>query len=188
MPIFGGKMKDDLGEFSISDKAHRLLKDKKQLKKQLSEGRSAQEIMGFSDETMAKFYKAARHLFENRYYDGAADAFLFLATLNPYNHDYWLGLGMSLQKSNQFETAIDAYELAAICQPDTPVPYFYLAKCYYAVHERKNADMALDIAIEYAGDSDEYDDLKRQALQAKSLLSKSISPDVNKGGGDEKTH
>lgn len=167
-------MKDELGDFKISKKTQKLLQDKELLKKEIAKGKSAQELMGFSDDAMAKFYKAAHYLFENGHYAGSADAFLFLATLNPYNYEYWLGLGMSLQKCNQFDTAIDAYELAAICQPDIPVPYFYLAKCFFAVHDRPNADLALDLALEYAGDYEEYAELKRQAKQAKALLSKDL--------------
>jgi type III secretion system low calcium response chaperone LcrH/SycD len=167
-------MKDELDDFKISKKTQKLLQDKELLKKELNSGKSAQEIMGFSDKAMAKFYKAARYLFDNGRFAGSADAFLFLATLNPYNYEYWLGLGMSLQRCNEFESAIDAYELAAICQPDTPVPYFYLAKCFFAIHDRVNADKALDLALEYAGDIDEYAELKRQAKQAKALLSKDM--------------
>ena len=130
--------------------------------------------MGFSDVAMSKFYKAAHYLFEHERFAVAADAFLFLATLNPYNYEYWLGLGMSLQRCNQFDTAIDAYELAAICEPDVPVPYFYLAKCFFAVHDQENANKALDLALEYAGELEEYAELKRQAKQAKALLSKDL--------------
>src|SRR5262249_33164463 len=144
-------MKDDtLGEFKVSKKVREKLKNKKLLKKELAKGKSAQEIMGFSDETMAKFYGAAYKLFENRRYLDAANAFLFLVTLNPYNHDYWLGLGMATQLSHDYESAIDAYEMAAVCKVDSPVPYFYLAKCLFAMHDRESALQALDLAIEYA--------------------------------------
>jgi type III secretion system low calcium response chaperone LcrH/SycD len=119
---------------------------------------------------MAKFYNAAYHLFEKKKYADAGNAFLFLVTLNPYNHDYWLGLGMTTQLSGDFETAIDAYEMAAICKYDSPVPYFYLAKCLFAMHDRESALQALNLAIEYAGDSAEYNELKQQANAAKTLL------------------
>lgn len=165
-------MEDDLGEFKLSKKAKAKLKNKKLLKKQLAEGRSAQEIMGFSDETMAKFSGAAYRLFECKRYSDAANAFVFLVTLNPYNHDYWLGLGMSTQLYGDFEAAIDAYEMAAICDIKNPVPYFYLAKCLFSMHDRDSALQALDLAVDCAGDQLEYQQLKRQAIQAKSLLDK----------------
>lgn len=165
-------MKDDLNEFRLSDKAKAKLKNKKLLKKELAEGKSAQEIMGFSNETMSKFYQAAYVLFEHKRYQDAANAFLFLATLNAHNHDYWLGLGMSTQLCHDYEAAIDAYELAALCDISSPVPYFYLAKCLFAIHDRESALQALDLAIDTADELPEYADLKRQALLAKEMLLK----------------
>lgn len=161
---------DFLNEFKISKKAQKKLKNKKKLQKEFAEGRTPQEIIGFSAETMAKFYGAAYHLFENRHYKDAADAFLFLITLNAYNHDYWLGLGMSSQMCGEFDLAIDSYEMAAICNMDNPIPYFYLAKCLFAMHDRTSALQALDLAIEYASDLPEFADLKKQALAAQKIL------------------
>jgi type III secretion system low calcium response chaperone LcrH/SycD len=165
-------MKDNLSEFRLSAKAKAKLKNKKLLKKELAKGKTAQEIIGFSNETMAKFYKAAYLLFENKRYQDAANAFLFLATLNPHNHDYWLALGMSTQLGHDYEAAIDAYELAALCDISSPVPYFYLAKCLFAIHDRESALQALDLAIETADEIEEYEELKQQANMAKNMLLK----------------
>ncbi len=164
-------MKDyDLGEFKVSKKIQKKLNDKEWLKKEFAKGRSAQEIMGFSDETMAKFYRAAHHLIERERYPEAADAFLFLVTLNPKNPEFWLGLGMATQMCGNFDDAIDAYEMAAFYKLDDPVPYFYLAKCLFAIHDRENALQALDLAVEYASDNMEFADLKTQAIQARNLI------------------
>lgn len=170
--IRGLPMSDDLGEFKITKKIKAKLKNKKLLKKELEKGKTAQEIMGFSDVMMAKFYGAAYQLFEGKRYVDAANAFLFLVTLNPYNHDYWLGLGMATQLNGNFESAIDAYEMAAICEVDNPVPYFYLAKCLFAMHDRDSALQALDLALDYAEEKIEYAELSRQAHAARDLLVK----------------
>lgn len=163
-------MQDDLSEFDLSKEAKEKLKNKELLQKELAEGKTAQEIIGFSNATMAKFYRAAHLLFEHEKYKDAANAFLFLATLNPHNHEYWLGLGMATQMSRDYESAIDAYELAALHEISSPVPYFYLAKCLFAMHDRENALQALDLAIETADDLEEYAELKTQAEAAKRLL------------------
>ncbi len=160
----------DLGEFKIPKKIQKKLQDKEWLKNEFAKGRSAQEIMGFSDEAMAKFYGAAYHLFEKERYVEAGDAFLFLVTLNPKNPEYWLGLGMTAQMCGKYEEAIDAYEMAAYYKLESPVPYFYLAKCLFAVEDRENALQALDLAVEYAADQSEFAELKSQAIQAKHLL------------------
>lgn len=161
---------DDLGEFKLSKKVKTKLKNKPLLKKLFAKGKSAQEILEFSDETMVKFYQAAYKLLDHHLYLDAANAFLFLVTLNPYNHDYWLGLGMSSQFCHDYEAAIDAYEMSAACKIDDPTPYFYLAKCLFAIHDRKSALMAFDLAIEYADYQEEYTDLKQEAEKAKKIL------------------
>lgn len=166
-------MEDELKDFRLSEKAKAKLKNKKLLEKEIQEGKTAQEIIGFSDEVMSKFYHAAYQLFEHKRFQDAANAFLFLATLNPYYHEYWLGLGMASQMSQEYEAAIDAYELAAICNIESPVPYFYLAKCLFAIHDRESALQALDLAIETANENVEYAKLKEQAETAKALLLKS---------------
>jgi len=163
-------MKDDLGEFKLSKKMKEKLKDKAWLKKEFAAGKTAQEIMGFSNETMAKFYRAAYRLFEHKRFVDAANAFLFLVTLNPHNHDYWLGLGMSTQLYGDYEAAIDAYEMAAVTDINSPVPYFYLAKCLFAIHDRESALLALDLALEYSDDNAAYAELKQQAQAARKLL------------------
>lgn len=161
---------DELNEFRLSPELRQKLKDKDFIQKELIAGKSPQEIVGFSNETMAKFYGMAYRLFELRRYEDAGNAFLFLATLNPRIGDYWLGFGMATQMCHDYELAIDAYELVAIADLDNPAPYFYLAKCLFAIHDRDSALQALDLAIETAGDQEEYAGLKQQALAAKRIL------------------
>ncbi len=165
-------MPDDLNEFQLSKMAREKLKNTKILKKELAEGKIGQEILGFSDGTMTKFYHAAYQLFEHKRYLDAANAFLFLTTLNPHQHEYWLGLGMATQLCHDYEAAIDAYELAALIDMSNPVPYFYLAKCLFAIHDRKSALEALALAIETANDLEEYAELKYQAEAAQQILLK----------------
>ena len=119
---------------------------------------------------MKKFYDAASTLLEHNRYSEAADAFLFLVTLNTHEHDYWMGLGIATQLNKNYEAAIDAYEMAAYCEVHNPTPYFYLAKCLFAVHDRNAALEAFDLAIEYAEDDEKFKELKKQAIAAKKLL------------------
>lgn len=141
-----------------------------QFRNDLIEGSSVQDILEYSDQTLANFYKAAYALFEEKRYEDATHAFLFLTVLNPYNHDFWVGLGMSLQMTHEYERAIDAYELAALADISSPVPYFYLAKCLFAIHDRTSALQALELALETAGDEERFQDLKNQAEHAKKTL------------------
>lgn len=166
-------MDGELEDFKLSKKAKEKLNNQDLLKKELASGKTPQEILGFKEEAMAKFYQAAYQLFEHKRYVDAANAFLFLVTLNTYNHDYWLGLGMSAQLCGDYESAIDAYEMAAVTDVESPVPYFYLAKCLFAIHDRESALQALDLALEYADGQDQFLELMEQAKAAKVLLLKS---------------
>lgn len=163
-------MEDRLRGFELTTDVRKKLKNKRYLQRELASGRSAQEILEFEDHSMAKFYAAACLLFDHGKYEDAANAFLFLITLNPQNFDYWLGLGMSAQMDEKIDEAVDAYEMAAYLQLDSPAPYFYLAKCYFAMHDRESALEAIDLAIEYSGNHREYRELKQLAKQAKKLL------------------
>jgi hypothetical protein len=77
---------------------------------------------------------------------------------------------MSVQMCGDYEAGIDAYEMAAFIEVENPISYFYLSKCFFATHDRENAKQALQMAIEYAGDSDQYAALKQQAQAALTMV------------------
>ncbi|MBA3957976.1 MAG: SycD/LcrH family type III secretion system chaperone [Parachlamydiaceae bacterium] len=165
-------MAQDLKEFQIASSVRERLEDKQWIKQQLVAGKTGQEILEFSDPTMDKFYTAACRLFDQKQYVEAGDSFLFLVTLNPYHYDYWLGLGAATQWLGDYEAAIDAYEMAAICQLENPIPYFHLAKCLFAMHDRESALQAIELALEYSEDRTTFEELHRQAVAAKAMLLK----------------
>lgn len=177
MGKFEGKwfysMDDIYNTSDFSNKIKTLMKDKASLKKQLAEGKTAQDLIGYKNETMARFYSAAYHLLSRKQYVDAANGFLFLVTLNPYVEEYWIGLGMATQQYGDYDMAMNAYEMAAIVHVESPVPYFYLAKCLFAMHDRESALEALDLALEHAGNFPQYAELKRQAILAKKTLLRS---------------
>lgn len=165
-------MARDKDPFKIPLRVRRKLQNKEWLKKQFSKGKSAQEILEFSNESMDYFYVNACQLFECKRYEDAAHAFLFLVTLNAYHYDYWLGLGAATQGCGDYEAAIDAYEMAAIFQIESPIPYFHLAKCLFAMHDRENSMQAIDLALEYSEGRAEFEEIHLQAKAAKALLLK----------------
>lgn len=164
----------NITEFMTSKPVQAKLKKEGYLQEELSKGISVEQILEIPPILMQKLHKAACHLFETHKYAAATDGFLFLIALNAYQHEYWIGLGMATQMCGEFESAVDAYEMAAIYNPENPVPYFYLAKCLFAMHERQSALLALDMAINYAQEVPKYQELKHQALEAQAQLKKHI--------------
>lgn len=154
----------------LSVKTKKSLRDSESLAKNLHNEIPAQDLLDYSDETIAQCYRLALLLLGEKRYEEAIDAFLFLVVMNPHQYDFWIGLGMVQQLCHRYELAIDAYEVAAICDLLSPIPYFYLAKCLFAIHDRVSAMEALNLAIETSGDQEEFHELKLQAEKARATL------------------
>lgn len=163
---------DSLDEFNIPEEVAKKLQDPMLLRQHIQEGKSFQELLGYSDETMEKFYQAAYNLFQKQKYKEAAEAFTFLTTLNPERHNYWLGLGMSEQILEEFHGALLAYAMAMMSDVTNPVPHYHSANCYRALLDDSNALISLEQAIQQAGDKDEHKQLLTAAISLKERLSR----------------
>lgn len=163
---------EPLPEFQISKEALEKMKDPLHVKKQVEEGKTFQEILGYSIETMERFYEAAHSLFQKQQYEEAADAFVFLTTLNPKVHNYWLGLGMSEHMIEEYDSALMAYGMAIITNVENPLPHYHSASCYRALQDKNSALIALELAIRQAGDHRHYATIKNHAQEAIAKLGK----------------
>lgn len=163
---------DNIEEFEIPEEALEKLQDPEALRSHLAEGKTFQEILGYDDDTMEKFYGAAHSLFQQGRYQDSADAFVFLTTLNPYVHNFWLGLGMSEQRNEEYESALVAYGMATMTDMDNPLPHFHSGICYYLMGEFDTAVGVLDLAIELCAEREEHAGLKGDAASAKEKVGK----------------
>lgn len=156
----------------LSKKLVKKLSKKKAVLHALRAGQGGQALFEFSEEVMGDFYRAAHQLLQENKSEDAVNAFIFLVTLNPMHAEYWMGLGAAFQMAHRYESAIDAYEMAAIYHLDHPLPYLYLSKCLFAIHDRSGALLALELAIEYASLNEEYKAFKEEAENMKNHLLK----------------
>lgn len=157
-------------DVEFSHKVRKKLKDKDLLIEELRDGKNGKEILEVTEKIMEKWCHEAYLLIKEKKYIEASCAFLFLVALSMEEEKYWLGLGMSFQFMHDYETAIDVYEMAALCDINNPEPYFYLAKCFFAIHEKENALRAFDMVIEMAEENPQYAEIREQAEHARSLL------------------
>lgn len=105
-----------------------------------------QEELGISPEVMKRYYQRATQLFEGGD-DSAADAFLFLATLNPNDKDYWISLGTAEQRRGKNREALQAFGMACIADPDSAIPHLCAAECYVDMDELHKAVESLRLAF-----------------------------------------
>lgn len=157
-------------EFKIPDEAMERLKDPEVIRSYIADGKTFQEIIGYSTETMEKFYQGACRLFEQHRYDDAADAFVFLTTLNPYVHNYWLALGMAEQAREEYSAALVAFGMAGVNDASNPASLWHSAHCYYLIGDRKASLDVLQKLLEVCGDQQEHASLVAKAkILAKRL-------------------
>jgi type III secretion system low calcium response chaperone LcrH/SycD len=147
---------EGMEEYKIPPEVMEMVKDPDILRKQVEEGKTLQEIFSFDDKTMLKFYLAAKSLFDRQEWKKAADAFMFLTSLNPYVSTYWLGLGMSEQLREEFHASLLAYAMAILTDIENPLPHYHSAKCYLALGEKHNAIQSFEMAIQCSKSKPEY--------------------------------
>jgi type III secretion system low calcium response chaperone LcrH/SycD len=150
-------------EFQIPEEAIERLKDPEVIKTYIAEGKTFQEIIGYSEETMEKFYQGACKLFENHRYDDASDAFVFLTTLNPYVHNFWLALGMAEQAREEYSAALVAYGMAGVNEPGNPLSLWHSAHCYYLIGDRKASLEMLGRLLKQCQAGEEHADIVSKA-------------------------
>lgn len=163
---------EELEEFNLSAEVVEKLKDPSYLRRELAEGKSFQEIFNYSEDVMAEFYRAAYQLFQKQQYKEAADAFFFLTNLNSYIPAYWLGLGMSEHLNHEHASALIAYGMASLTDPENPTPHYHAAACYKEIHDFENALASYDLAIAVADDHEIFSQIKQQAEIGKAQLLK----------------
>jgi hypothetical protein len=102
-------LNENIKEFQISDKILAQLQDKEKIQERMSKGEGIQELVGFTDEQMIRFYRAAVHIFNDQRYNAAMEAFCFLTYLNPLNPSFWEAMGVSLERDHRADEAFQIY-------------------------------------------------------------------------------
>ncbi len=118
---------EDVENFQIPREILDRLGDPLLLEKYVEEGRTFQDILGYSNEAMDRFYQIARSLLDSKKLKEASDAFLFLTTLNPHIPTYWLGLGMCEHLHEEYQRGLVAYGMASVSDREDPLPHYYSA-------------------------------------------------------------
>lgn len=163
---------ENMEEFQIPEDALERIQDPIVFKQQIDEGKTFQEILGFSDLMMEKCYKVAYSYFQQQRYEKASEAFTFLTTLNPTVFNYWLGLGMSEQMCEEYHSALLAYAMAAMIDVTNPIVHYHSASCHRSLLEDESALSALDLCVLNAGDREEFAEIKSLAEEAKERISR----------------
>jgi len=129
-----------------------------------------QSELGLSSREMAKFWEVSCKFLKQKRFSEAADAFLFLATIDPQNVGYWLNLGMAEYGCNRPSLALKAFGMACIVDPDNPAPHVYAAECYMAKEDLNKAVDSLKLALVDDIDRQELTVIKKRAMDLTKVI------------------
>jgi len=129
-----------------------------------------QKTLGVSDKVMEGYYASAAQLLEQQRYDAASDAFLFLATLDPFNVEYWLNMGLAEHRRGNEREALKALGMACIVDPESPTPHVYAAECYMKEEDLVHAVDSLRLALEAGLDKEEYAEMKSRVFNLTRIV------------------
>lgn len=92
----------------------------------------------------------ARYFYEQNQYDLAAQLFLWLIAMEPYERSYMLGLAAVRLMQERYPEAVDQYAAALALDIEDPQPAFLMAQCLLKMGLREPARDALEICLGYA--------------------------------------
>lgn len=121
------------------------------------EGLSASlaDSWGISSDTLATFYDIGTKLYQEDQLEEAASVFTFMSSLDNYNHQVWLSLGLCHLRLQEWHQAVQAFTMASVMIPEDPLPYLYTIDCYLALNDMPNAKASLEMAEHFLTEENE---------------------------------
>lgn len=137
----------------------------KEVINKVAEGENFQTLLGITDADMQEFYEASMGYFNHKQYEEAADCFLFLTALNPFESNLWIKFGNSEYALGNFQEALSAYSMAMLWDANDPFPHFYSAESYLRLGDLHHAKDCINICIRLIDEHRDYLPLREPAHQ-----------------------
>lgn len=137
-------------------------------------GAPPKDVLGLTDSMVEGIYAQAYRLYNTGMYDQAIKLFRMLTSINPNEPKYIMGLAACLHMNKEYNAAAGAYSVLAVVDPKSPLPYYHSSDCYVKLNDIPSAVIALNMAIERAGDKPEFKALKDRAKMTCEALKKEV--------------
>lgn len=135
-----------------------------------AEGGSLRELFGLDAAALEVLYTYACQRYEADDHEGARQLFLALAAIDPHGYDYWLSLGLSLQKLHRHDEAIYCFTRCAQLRMWEPKPPYLAGISLQLCGEYQKAAQAYSAAIGWCGEQTTYQELRGLAEQSLQSL------------------
>lgn len=147
-------------DYEISDEAWQKCADVQHLSEIYAEGKTMQDVVGYTDEMMLELYDVAVDLSKQKHHDDSIAAFVFLTTINPKVAAFWIGKGVSHIHAHQNAEAEMAFLKALDVHPSDVNGYLFAIKFYLDQNNKAQAEEVLEGGLKKAQESDDPEQWK----------------------------
>ena len=134
----------------------------------MARGKTLQEILEVSDETLRSLYTLSRYLYEHQFYEEACGAFYLLSLLNPSYSTFWMGLGNCEYILQRYQEALSAYVFASQVDPaDSLSRTFLRRRCHLSLGNLAAATASISIAEMSCTNPASLEQVKKQAEEVR---------------------
>lgn len=130
----------------------------------INQGMIPKDALGLSDAVVEGIYAQAYRLYNTGKYAEATHLFRMLVMLNATEAKYILGLAACFHMLKEYQNAVQTYSMCAMLDPENPIPHYHASDCYVQMKDNLSAIIALDLAVQRAGEKAEYSKIKERAL------------------------
>ena len=121
----------------------------------LMKGATVAQATGMKPDTLETLYALAHNLYTSGNFHDAQIVFQALCLYNTGDYRFWMGLAGCRQAQEQYQAAIDAYQMAAIStQLKNPEPFLFSARCLLKLGRKDDCIVAIRALLKLGNPND----------------------------------
>jgi len=168
-----GQIKKEVANASTEDQIKAFESSMKDFtEKMVNRGLPPKDAAGISNKLLEGIYAQAYRLYNTGKYIEATHLFRLLILLDPNESKYVLGLAACFHMMKEYKNAIQTYTMCLMLDPQNPIPFYHSSDCYIQMKDFTSAILCLEMAIQQAGEKQEFAKLKERALLSLESLKK----------------
>ncbi|MCR4666682.1 MAG: SycD/LcrH family type III secretion system chaperone [Desulfovibrio sp.] len=135
----------------------------------LIRGEPVYRILGMKEDLIQARYALAHQLYSAGKYQEAETLFRWLTAYASDTEAHWLGLAACRQAQEKYDSALEAYQMAALYSSlEDPAPFYYSAVCLTKQGKKDDAKVSLQAVLTLADRNNP--EHKAVMLKAETLL------------------
>ncbi|AAQ60248.1 MULTISPECIES: SycD/LcrH family type III secretion system chaperone [Chromobacterium] len=139
-----------------------------------SRGGSLRLLADIQGEDLESLYGYAKQLFDGGEIAAARNVYQLLSTLDHWNFDYLLALGLCHQRLGAHNEAVVCFGRAGLIKVDDPRAAFYAGISYRLDGNAEYASKAFKAAINWCGEQIDYQAIKASAVDMLALQQEEV--------------